>query len=54
MLFLKRLSLYILLLTLNSLSAQRCGYDYLQAFVVEIVDQNHSENIPHLKLTLAN
>lgn len=54
MLFLKRLSLYILLLTLNTLSAQRCGYDCLQAFVVEIVDQNHSENIPHLKLTLTN
>ncbi len=34
--------------------SQRCGYDYLQAFVVEIVDQNHQENIPHLKLTLTN
>lgn len=54
MLFLKRLCFYLLFLALNSLSAQRCGYDYLQAFVVEIVDHNHSENIPHLKLTLTN
>ncbi len=34
--------------------AQRCGYDYLQAFVVKIVDIQHPNNIPNLKLTLAN
>ncbi len=34
--------------------SQRCGYDYLQAFVVEVVDNDHPNNIPDLKLTLTN
>ncbi len=50
----KRVFLFFIFLTTHFVFAQRCGYDYLQAFVVEIVDKNHTENIPDLKLTLTN
>ncbi len=51
---LKRVFLFFIFLTTHFVFAQRCGYDYLQAFVVEIVDKNHTGNIPDLKLTLTN
>jgi len=50
----KRLFSIALFLTTHFIYAQRCGYDYLQAFVVEVVDKNNLENIPNLKLTLTN
>ena len=50
----KRVFLFFIFLTTHFVFSQRCGYDYLQAFVVEIVDKNHSGNIPDLKLTLTN
>lgn len=36
------------------LSAQRCGYDYLQAFVVKVVEGKDTVNIERLKLTLVS
>lgn len=50
----KRIIFILCFLFFQRVIAQRCGYDYLQAFVVEIVDKNHTGNIPDLKLTLTN
>ena len=48
------LTTLILLLFFQLGYSQRCGYDYLQAFVVEVVDNEHQNNIPDLQLTLTN
>jgi hypothetical protein len=41
-----------LLLGASELSAQRCGYDYIHAFVIKVVTDSDTQNIKRLQLTV--